>query len=120
MAGGEAADFARAKPVLDLLCRRVEHMGPNGAGSAMKLAINLPLSVYWEALGEAISLTRGFAIPPAKMMEIFGESSGGINGLKGRGPAIVAALETGKRAAAGLHHRRREQGPRPHARLGQA
>jgi len=23
----------------------------------MKLAINLPLSVYWEALGEAIALT---------------------------------------------------------------
>lgn len=96
MAGGDKEDFARAKPVLDLVCRRVEHMGPNGAGAAMKLAINLPLSVYWEALGEAISLTRGFAIAPAKMMEVFGESSGGINGLKGRGPAVVTALETGK------------------------
>lgn len=102
MAGGDAADFARAKPVLDLLCRRAEHMGPNGAGAAMKLAINLPLSIYWEALGEAISLTRGFAIPPAKMMEIFGESSGGINGLKGRGPAIVASFETGKRPPQGF------------------
>ncbi|HXM85068.1 MAG TPA: NAD(P)-dependent oxidoreductase [Stellaceae bacterium] len=96
MPGGDKEDFARAKPVLDLVCRRVEHMGGNGAGAAMKLAINLPLSVYWEALGEAISLTRGFAIAPAKMMEVFGESSGGINGLKGRGPAVVTALETGK------------------------
>ncbi len=26
----------------DLLCRRVEHVGPNGAGAALKLAINLP------------------------------------------------------------------------------
>jgi 3-hydroxyisobutyrate dehydrogenase len=102
MAGGEAVDFARAKPVLDLVCRRVDHMGPNGAGSAMKLAINLPLSIYWEALGEAISLTRGFGIPPAKMMEVFGESSGGINGLKVRGPAIVAALETGKKPPQGF------------------
>lgn len=102
MVGGEAADFLRAKPVLDLLCRKVEHVGPNGAGSAMKLAINLPLCIYWEALGEAIALTRDFKIPPAKMMAIFAESSGGINGLKVRGPAVVKALETGERPQVGF------------------
>ncbi len=102
LAGGEAADFARARPVLDLLCRRVDHVGPNGAGAAMKLAINLPLCIYWEALGEAIALTRDFRIPPAKMMEIFAESSGGINGLKVRGPAVVKALETGERPPVGF------------------
>jgi 3-hydroxyisobutyrate dehydrogenase len=102
MVGGEAGDFARAKPVLDQLCRKVEHVGPNGAGSAMKLAINLPLCIYWEALGEAIALTRDFKIAPAKMMEIFAESSGGINGLKVRGPAVVKALETGERPPVGF------------------
>jgi 3-hydroxyisobutyrate dehydrogenase len=102
MVGGEAGDFARAKPVLDQLCRKVEHVGPNGAGSAMKLAINLPLCIYWEALGEAIALTRDFNIAPAKMMEIFAESSGGINGLKVRGPAVVKALETGERPPVGF------------------
>jgi len=102
MVGGEAADFVRAKPVLDLLCRKVDHLGPNGAGAAMKLAINLPLCIYWEALGEAIALTRDFKIAPAKMMEIFGESSGGINGLKVRGPAVVKALETGERPPVGF------------------
>jgi 3-hydroxyisobutyrate dehydrogenase len=102
LAGGEAADFARAKPILDLLCRKVDHVGPNGAGSAMKLAINLPFCVFWEALGEAIALTRDFKIPPAKLMEIFAESSGGINGLKVRGPAVVKALETGEPPAVGF------------------
>lgn len=33
--GGEAADVARAKPVLDQLCRRLEHVGPVGAGASM-------------------------------------------------------------------------------------
>ncbi|HYL33609.1 MAG TPA: NAD(P)-dependent oxidoreductase [Stellaceae bacterium] len=102
MVGGDAADFARAKPVLELLCRKVDHLGPNGAGAAMKLAINLPLCIYWEALGEAIALTRDFKIPPAKMMEIFAESSGGINGLKVRGPAVVKTLETGERPPVGF------------------
>src|SRR6267142_2987181 len=54
--GGEAGDVARAKPVLDQMCRRVEHVGTVGAGASMKLAINLPLIVYWQALGEALSL----------------------------------------------------------------
>src|SRR6185503_18877620 len=43
VAGGTAEDFARAKPLLGQMCRRVEHVGPVGAGSAMKLALNLPL-----------------------------------------------------------------------------
>jgi 3-hydroxyisobutyrate dehydrogenase len=95
LAGGDAADFQRAKPILDQLCRRVDHLGPNGAGSAMKLAINLPLIVYWEALGEALSLVRGLGVAPAKLLEIMSESSGGTNALKNRAPKLVTALEGG-------------------------
>jgi 3-hydroxyisobutyrate dehydrogenase len=95
LAGGEAADVARARPILEQLCRRVEHLGPNGNGSAMKLAINLPLIVYWEALGEALSLVRGAGIPSATLIEIMGESSGGANAIKNRAPKLVAALDGG-------------------------
>ena len=95
LAGGEAADVARAKPILDQLCRRVDHLGPNGAGSAMKLAINLPLIVYWEALGEALSLVQGVGVAPAKLLEIMSESSGGTNALKNRAPKLVTALQGG-------------------------
>ena len=95
LAGGEPADFARARPILDQLCRRVDHLGPNGAGSAMKLAINLPLIVYWEALGEALSLVRDIGVAPAKLLEIMSESSGGTNALKNRAPKLVTALEGG-------------------------
>jgi 3-hydroxyisobutyrate dehydrogenase len=95
LAGGEAKDFARAKPILDQLCRRVDHLGPNGAGAAMKLAINLPLIVYWEALGEALSLVKDEAIAPQKLLEIMSESSGGTNALKNRAPKLVTALEGG-------------------------
>ncbi|HWG79330.1 MAG TPA: NAD(P)-dependent oxidoreductase [Stellaceae bacterium] len=95
LAGGEPADFARAKPILDQLCRRVDHLGRNGAGSAMKLAINLPLIVYWEALGEALSLVRDLGVAPAKLLEIMSESSGGTNALKNRAPKLVTALQGG-------------------------
>ncbi|MFN7087623.1 MAG: NAD(P)-dependent oxidoreductase [Burkholderiales bacterium] len=91
--GGEAADVARAKPVLDQLCRRVEHVGPVGAGASLKLAINLPLLVYWQVLGEALSLCRSLAVDPARLMDIFADTSGGPNVLKVRGGLIAAALD---------------------------
>ncbi len=91
-AGGEAADVARARPLLDQLCRRVEHVGPVGAGAAMKLAINLPLLVFWQAFGEALSLCEPLGLDPARLMDIFADTSGGPNVLKVRGPAIAAAL----------------------------
>ena len=59
LVGGEAADVARCvKPILEQLCRRLEHAGPVGSGAVLKFAVNLPLMVYWQALGEALALTR--------------------------------------------------------------
>lgn len=92
LVGGEAADVARARPLLDDLCRRVEHVGPVGAGASMKLAINLPLLVFYQALGEALTLCRHLGRDPAWLMEFFSDTSGGANVLKVRGPAIAEAL----------------------------
>jgi 3-hydroxyisobutyrate dehydrogenase len=90
--GGEAGDVARAKPVLDQLCRRVEHVGTIGAGASVKLAINLPLLVYYQALGEALSLCQNLDLDPARLMDIFADTSGAPNMLKVRGHAIAATL----------------------------
>jgi 3-hydroxyisobutyrate dehydrogenase len=43
LVGGSDADVARARPLLEQLCRRIEHVGPLGAGATLKLAVNLPL-----------------------------------------------------------------------------
>jgi 3-hydroxyisobutyrate dehydrogenase len=91
-AGGEVADVARARPLLDQMCRRVEHVGPAGAGAAMKLAINLPLMVFWQSFAEALSLCEPLGIDPARLMDIFADTSGGPNMLKARGKAIARVL----------------------------
>jgi len=93
--GGEAADVARARPLLEQLCRRVEHVGPIGAGASMKLAINLPLLVFWQAFGEALALCRDLGLDAARVVDIFSDTSGGPNVLKGRGAALSAALKGG-------------------------
>ncbi len=93
LCGAEPADFARAKPILDQLCRRVEHCGPVGTGSLMKFAINLPLMVYWQALGEALAISRDVKFDPDRMMDLMCDTSGGPNVLKVRGAAIAAKLK---------------------------
>lgn len=100
LAGGDAADVERARPILDGLCRRLEHVGPVGAGSSMKLAINLPLLVFYQALGEALTLCRHLGHDPKWLMEFFSDTSGGANVLKVRGPAIAEALSGGNPPAA--------------------
>jgi 3-hydroxyisobutyrate dehydrogenase len=90
--GGEAADVARARPVLEQMCRRVEHVGPIGSGARMKLAINLPLLVYWQALGEALSLVRDLNLDPHRLMDILADTSGAPNMMKNRAATVAGAL----------------------------
>ena len=77
------------------MCRRIEHVGPVGAGASMKLAINLPLLVYWQALGEALSLARPLGLDPARVMDIFADTSGAPNMLKNRAASIATQLAGG-------------------------
>lgn len=98
-AGGEETDVARARPLLEQLCRRVEHVGPVGSGARLKLAINLPLMVYWQALGEALALCAPLRLDPARLMDIFADTSGGTNALKARA-SVVAGVLKGERPVA--------------------
>ncbi len=91
-AGGSPADFERAEATLRPLCRRIEYLGPIGSGASMKLAINLPLAVYWQALGEAIVLCRHLGITADHLVQLFGESSGGPNVLRARADTVAGSL----------------------------
>ena len=82
--GGEAADVERARGVLDHLTRRVVHIGGNGAGCAMKLAVNLGMAVYLQALAEAISLGESEGLTLDQMLEIFAEAPTASPWLKGK------------------------------------
>jgi len=95
VAGGTKDDFAKAQPLLAQMCRRVEHVGPVGAGSSMKLALNLPLMVYYQALGESYVLCKHLGLDPKWLMEFLSDTSGAPNILKVRGAKIAAALEGG-------------------------
>jgi 3-hydroxyisobutyrate dehydrogenase len=91
--GGEVADIARARPIVDQMCRRALHAGPVGSGAILKLAVNLPLMIYWQALGEQLAMCRPLAIDPAELLDFLSETSGAATVLKQRMPGIAAKLK---------------------------
>lgn len=56
LAGGDAADLAAARPVLDALGNRTLHFGPVGSGTAYKLVINLMGAVQIAAAAEGLRI----------------------------------------------------------------
>ncbi len=92
LVGGKEADVTRAKPLLEQLCRRIEHVGPLGAGATLKLAVNLPLLVYWQALGEALTICKPLNLPPERLIDILSDTTGAPAAMKGRGAVIAKGL----------------------------
>jgi 3-hydroxyisobutyrate dehydrogenase len=92
LVGGEQADIARARPVLEQLCRRIEHVGALGSGATLKLAINLPLLVYWQALGEALTICKPLNLSPDRLIDILSDTAGTPTAMKGRGTVIAKVL----------------------------
>ena len=90
--GGERADVARVQPILEDLCRRIEHLGPVGSGASVKLAINLPLLVYYQALGEALALAKPVGLTPERLIDIMSDTSGTPGMMKNRAPMFVKQL----------------------------
>ena len=92
LVGGSKADVDRAMPLLEQLCRRIEHVGPLGAGATLKLAVNLPLLVYWQALGEALAICKPLNLPPDRLIDILSDTAGTPAAMKGRGAVIARVL----------------------------
>jgi 3-hydroxyisobutyrate dehydrogenase-like beta-hydroxyacid dehydrogenase len=80
MIGGDAATLKEAEPILSVMGKKLFHLGPNGAGQTIKLAMNLILALEVDALAEALALTTRAGIPGEKLVEVL-QSSMGRSGL---------------------------------------
>jgi 3-hydroxyisobutyrate dehydrogenase len=84
MVGGQPEDVARARPVLEKLTRRIVHLGPSGSGYAMKLAANLGLGAYIQALAESLALGARHGLTLDQMLDALGESATACGWLKSK------------------------------------
>src|ERR1700722_7473299 len=76
MCGGDAAAFARAKPILEAMGRKVLHCGAAGAGQAAKICNNMILGVSMIAVGEAFVLGEKLGLAHQALYDVVSTSSG--------------------------------------------
>ncbi|MGH2969848.1 MAG: NAD-binding protein, partial [Solirubrobacteraceae bacterium] len=75
MAGGDADDFERARPLFEALGRTVVHVGPTGAGQVVKACNQVVVALTIEAVGEALVLGSKAGVDPAVIIQVL---SGGL------------------------------------------
>jgi 3-hydroxyisobutyrate dehydrogenase-like beta-hydroxyacid dehydrogenase len=74
MIGGDAETIKEAEPLLGVMGKKWFHLGPNGAGQTIKLAMNAILALQVEALAEAMALVSAAGLQPEKLVEVMQSS----------------------------------------------
>jgi 3-hydroxyisobutyrate dehydrogenase-like beta-hydroxyacid dehydrogenase len=88
MIGGDKDAYARIEPVLRVLGTSL-HIGDNGHGLVMKLAVNISLAVQMLAFSEGLLLAERDGIDPHLAAEVMTQSAIGSPMLKARVPLVL-------------------------------
>ena len=67
--------MARVQPVLEAMGQKIMHVGPAGAGAAMKVVVNAVLAVINEAIAEGLVLAERSGIERETAYDVF---AGGV------------------------------------------
>jgi 3-hydroxyisobutyrate dehydrogenase-like beta-hydroxyacid dehydrogenase len=89
MVGGDPEAFATVEPLLRELGQAVTHVGPNGQGLLVKLAINISLAVQTLAFSEGLLLAERGGVDPDIAAKVMSESPIGSPMLKARVPLLL-------------------------------
>jgi len=89
MIGGDAETLKDAEPVIGVMGKKWFHLGPNGAGQTIKLAMNAILALQVGALAEAIALVTGAGLPAEKLVEVMQSSMARSGVLDVKAPNLL-------------------------------
>lgn len=76
MVGGAPGDFARVRPLLEQFGRRIVHVGPVGAGHALKAVHNALIAVNIFAIGEALTALAKAGVTPRAALDVINNANG--------------------------------------------
>ena len=76
MCGGSDEAFARAKPILEAMGKRIVHCGGPGAGQAAKICNNMVLGATMIATCEAFALAEKLGLTAQALFDVASTSSG--------------------------------------------
>lgn len=77
MVGGDAADFAEARPIFDAVGKTIVHVGPSGSGQTVKAANQLIVASNIQALSEAVVFLEAYGVDLGAAVKVLG---GGLAG----------------------------------------
>jgi len=70
MIGGDAETLREVEPILKVMGKKLFHLGPNGAGQTIKLAMNAILALQVGAVAEAIGLVTKAGLAGEQLLEV--------------------------------------------------
>ncbi|WP_316191022.1 3-hydroxyisobutyrate dehydrogenase [Bradyrhizobium sp. SZCCHNS2096] len=76
MCGGEEGAFAKAKPILEKMGKKIVHCGGAGAGQAAKICNNMILGISMIAVSEAFALGEKLGLSHQALFDVASTSSG--------------------------------------------
>jgi len=89
MVGGDGQAYTAVEPLLRELGQTVTHIGPNGQGLLLKLAVNISLAVQTLAFSEGLLLAERAGVDPKVAAEVMSTSSIASPMLKARVPLLL-------------------------------
>ncbi|ADR37226.1 6-phosphogluconate dehydrogenase NAD-binding protein [Oceanithermus profundus DSM 14977] len=89
MVGGSEETFERVRPVLEAVGRKIVHVGPVGAGHALKAVNNTLLAVNLWAAGEGLAALVKQGVDPRVALAVINASSGRSNATENLIPERV-------------------------------
>ncbi len=90
MAGGEAADFARAEPVFAAMGSTITHVGGPGAGQTVKLCNQVMVAINLQSCCEAMALARASGVDLDQVRRVLMGGSAASWMLDRLGPQMIA------------------------------
>jgi 3-hydroxyisobutyrate dehydrogenase len=76
MVGGEKGPVSRVSPLLQIMGKKVFHLGPVGAGHTMKCINNLITALTFMATVEGLTIGKQFGLDPNVMTDVLNLSTG--------------------------------------------
>ena len=89
MAGGDALDVRRVRPLLDVLGTKIAHVGDAGAGHAVKALNNLLSATHLLATSEAMAAAAAFGLDLRTVLELISTSSGRSGSTENKWPNFI-------------------------------
>ena len=89
MIGGDAETLKAAEPVLGVMGKKWFHLGPNGAGQTIKLAMNAILALQVGAMAEALAIVTKSGLRGEQLIEVMQSSMARSGVLDIKSPLMV-------------------------------